>query len=424
MTKTKTPKAGDILPTKDFGFIANLASQMLNFPARPRLPSRGSRMRIWKQDPTTKIGVRDVYLHTRVRQGPTDSQIKIQGLPTVYPNIHGDFLFSPNSEDSFDAVHTYAVVRQVLTMFQRSTREKMKWQWADEGNGTAIDVFPHAGEAMNAYYNRSTKSLKFFYYRPPGSTDDFEYTCQSLDVVAHEVGHAVLDSIRPEWWVWPMPAEIGGLHESFGDLTAIFLILSQFDQVEHIVAETKGNLHKRTVLKELAEQFGKALGRPYGLRNADNNLKLSEVVNNPEVHLLSNVFTGAVYDVLADAFFASRRPRWRDDAVVLYETGQKMLTMLTTAFKEAKGIETTFATIANLMIKFVEAHPEDYPNYAGYIRRQFARREVIGPNAIQIPMLEGGLMADFSGCCGTMQNLENDAVAIGKPKLHKASAAA
>lgn len=415
MATKEVTGTGKLLSIEEYGTIANLASKMLNIPVDIRLPRRGSRMRIWKQDPTVATGYRDIYLHTRTRQGPEDSQIAIQGLPTVYPNIRGDFLFTPASLEAFDAVHTYAVVRQVLTMYQRALREKIQWQWQAAGDDTSIAVFPHAGEAANAFYSRATKTLKFFYFRPPGSASDADpvFTCRSLDIVAHEAGHAVLDFIRPDWWVWPMPAQIGGLHESFGDLTAIFLTLSQLDMVEYIIAETKANIHRPNILAELSEEFGEALGRPFGLRNADNDLKLSDV--GSEVHQLSNVFTGAIYDILADAFLATRRPRWKDDAVVLYETGQKVLKLVVTALRKAPGLNTSYADVANLMIAEADAHAEDYPLFARYIKRQFERREVIGPNAVDGPQLIAGLDTDVTGCCGTMQNLVNDAIPVTAP---------
>ena len=56
----------------------------------------------------------------------------------------------------------------------------------------------------------------------------------------------------------------------------------------------------------MAEEFGLALGRPNGLRNADNDLKLSQV--STEVHAISQVFTGGVFDVLADIFAFTRKP--------------------------------------------------------------------------------------------------------------------
>jgi hypothetical protein len=102
----------------------------------------------------------------------------------------------------------------------------------------------------------------------------------------------VLDALQPGWLGLANPPQTGGLHESFGDLTAIFLALSQLDQVEAVIAQTKANLHDKTFLSDLAEEFGLALGRPNGLRNADNDLKLSQV--GTEVHAISQVFTGAI----------------------------------------------------------------------------------------------------------------------------------
>src|SRR3989441_12365694 len=92
--------------------------------------------------------------------------------------------------------------------------------------------------------------------------------------------------------------------------TAIFLALSQLDQVEAVIAQTKANLHNKTFLADLAEEFGLALGQPMGLRNADNDLKLGQVGN--EVHALSQVFTGAMYDIVADIFSFERRHLVRD----------------------------------------------------------------------------------------------------------------
>jgi hypothetical protein len=108
----------------------------------------------------------------------------------------------------------------------------------------------------------------------------------------------VLDGLKPQWLHAGNPPQTGGLHESFGDLTAIFLALSQLDQCEAVVAQTKARLHDKTFLADIAEQFGLALGSTTGLRNADNDLTLSQA--GTEVHAISQVFTGAVYDILAD----------------------------------------------------------------------------------------------------------------------------
>ncbi len=308
-------------------------AQLTLHPGPPRLSEAtarnlaavpvGSRVLIWKQDPSVSdLGTRKAFLPGLTLQGPRDARITFgePGIAQVSPNAFGDFIVSPNT-DQFDAVHTFAIVRMTLTMYQRAlasndTAPPLPWQWNSASNTAPLRVFPHGlPNVMNAYYSRSDKALKFGDFIPSGATERV-YTCRSLDIVSHETGHAVLDGLKPNWLLSNNPPQTGGLHESFGDLTAIFLALSQLDQVEAVIAQTKSDLHDKTFLADLAEQFGLALGRPNGLRNADNDIKLSEA--GTEVHAISQVFTGAIYDILADIFAHERQPQLEDDAAVLH----------------------------------------------------------------------------------------------------------
>ncbi len=109
----------------------------------------GSKVKIWKQDPTVEpIGIRTAYIHTPVENGPKDAEIEIKGMPVTLANADNDFLFDPGENPSeFDSVHTFTVVRQVLTMYQRALKrneiaDDFNWQW---GAGTPI------GSASSVY---------------------------------------------------------------------------------------------------------------------------------------------------------------------------------------------------------------------------------------------------------------------------------
>ncbi len=393
----------------DKGKVRLVAEAMVQLPPAVDPPILGSRTRIWKQDPSVKeLAVpRDVYIHAPVKAGPSDSQIVISGLLPAPPDLNQDFLIDPASDEkAFDAVHTYTIVRQVLTMYQRVLDRKIQWQWNTATNQEPIAVHPQAGRTANAYYSRDEKALKFFFFKannqPAGSPDVF--TCRSLDIVAHETGHAILDALKPDWFSFNAPAQTGGLHESFGDITAILTILSQLDLVEYIVAQTKSDLHRRNILAALAEQFGNALGMPNGLRGADNDLKLSEVTD--EVHDISQVFTGAVYDILADIFTANRNPRLRDDAVTLYETGQYMAGLIIRSIEKAPANNAIYADVAKAAIEIATA--DGHPDYAIFIEKHFTLREVLGPQAFEgHPDLSHlGIYPSRHGCCGTMQHPE------------------
>src|SRR5258708_4224875 len=81
---------------------------------------QGSRVLMWKPDPSVaELGIRKDYLPSIVLAGPKDSRIAITGLPPVSPNALGDLIQTPGT-DEFDSVHTFAVVRETLTMYQRA----------------------------------------------------------------------------------------------------------------------------------------------------------------------------------------------------------------------------------------------------------------------------------------------------------------
>ena len=379
-------------------------------------PLPGARVLIWKQDPSVQeIGVRKSFLPGHIFAGPRDARIVAQGLPTVTPNAFGDLIETPGT-DAFDAVHTFSVVRETLTMYQRALNNSLLWQWNSGGNTDPINVFAHAGVTMNAFYSRNDKALKFFFFNPQGAPPGPPFsifTCRSLDIVAHETGHSVLDGLKPHWIDASSNPQTGGLHESFGDITAIFLTLSQFDQVEAIIAQTKSNLHDKTFLSDIAEQFGLALGRTNGLRNADNDLKLSEV--GTEVHAISQVFTGAIYDILADIFAFERAPAKQDDAKVLYDSAQYLRGLVLRAIVASPAQNATFADVANQMLTIVAADGKP-AQYGTFIRNRFVVREVLAAAAafsFDTEHKPGATLAagytytgkvhqNRAGCCGTM----------------------
>ncbi|MHC4416321.1 MAG: hypothetical protein ACYS0G_13665 [Planctomycetota bacterium] len=358
-------------------------------------------MRIWKQDPAIhQLGTRTVYIPGPVDNGPSDAQIRIEAEAHVERDAEGDFLVDDPVTPEFDSVHTFAVVRKVLTMYERSLGRTLGWQWTDDAHGEPLRVHPRAGVAANAFYSRFERALKFFHFtrRALDETEQV-FTCRSLDIVSHECGHAILDSLKPGW-LNASGAQTGGLHESFGDLTAIATILSQLDLVEFIVAETKADLHRRNILAEIGEEFGLGLGRGTALRNADNDLTLSQVSN--QVHSISRVFTGGVYDVLADLFASRRDPSRRNDAAVLYEVGRDLSGLLVRAVIAAPDRNAIFADVADEMIRL--ARDEGADDLAGFIRRNFELREVLNPPPEVVDL--GRLSGDRVGCCATMQRPE------------------
>lgn len=172
---------------------------------------------------------------------------------------------------------------------------------------------PRSGKMFNAYYDRYY--LNFFYDNDP-KTNQVIYTCDSTDVVAHELGHAILDSLRPDLWS-VQSVEIQAFHEAFGDINAIMTALVFTEMIDKALLETNNDLSKENTISKLAEQMGVAIGNASGtemksLRNAVNSLYYVAPETLPpsapgealagEPHNFSRVFVGAWYDAFVNIY--------------------------------------------------------------------------------------------------------------------------
>lgn len=446
LTTNGTPiSSADLVGTDDIDIIKE-SLDLGRFPSPNPVPLPyfpfpflfGSRVMIWKQDPTVgALGRRLAYIPGLILSGPRSSRVdtSLAGTTPVARNSNGDFLFHQNSPES-DCVHTFGVVTQTLQMWQQTLGGRpIPWAWNTGGNRDRLTVFPRGFRGANAFYQRSQKRLSFGYFTPPGGRE--VSTSRSLDITAHETGHAILDGLKPGWLGAGNLPQTGAMHESFGDLSAVFLALSQFDQVEAFVALSKANLHAKNFLAAVAEQFGASLNPPRhsGLRNADNNLKLSEVSTG--VHSLSQVFTGAIYDIMADIF---RQERFKQGGTkelsqILFEVAQHLRKLVLEAILASPDRGATFADVANEMIRISKAQ-RDPKSYRHFIKNRFTVREVVvaatpltdlaaeladpsyGAAGFtgngEVSKLTGvahiscteGAPQDRSQCCGTMQSPE------------------
>ena len=176
--------------------------------------------------------------------------------------------------------------------------------------GASLPVALDAGLDLNAYYDRS--ELAFFHESVGGIT---VYSGESPDIVAHELGHAVLDAIRPQLWD-AAAAEPAAFHEAFGDISAIFTALQLESLRKAVLLETEGKLYRNSRLSRVAEQLGWAIRQRHpdavdgdSLRNAVNSFFYRDPQTLPprapasmlssEPHSFARVFVGAFFEALA-----------------------------------------------------------------------------------------------------------------------------
>jgi len=196
------------------------------------------------------------------------------------------------SESQFHQVNAWAIIQSVLDIYEATWVLGRSAPWAFEGS--RLIVVPHAGYLANAFYDRRSKSIQFYYF---GAQDKRVYTCLSHDIITHETGHAILDGLRPGY-IEDSSLQTTAFHEFVADLTAIMTSLLNNELRWEVAKESGGDLSRDTIVSSLAEEFGRyATGRPY-LRSAQNDKTVEKVKDSRSPYDWSEVLTGTMFDIL------------------------------------------------------------------------------------------------------------------------------
>jgi hypothetical protein len=272
----------------------------------------------------------------------------------------------------FHHVNAWALLQRALEFFEESNALGRRIPWAFEGN--RLIVVPHAGPTQNAYYDRRSKSLQFYYF---DSDDERIYTSLSTDIVHHEFGHAVLDGIRPGYIEAVFP-ETAAFHEFVGDLTSILLALRNNAFREHLLAETEGDLSKESTLSKVAEQFGTFVqDKPY-LRSARNSLTMRDVAGDQRPHFMSEVLTGAMFDIVIELSKYYMKTRKRTAREAFFNTIQRMQHMALQPLDLLPPADVTFRDYALAVLRAEEtANPTDPDDYRGQMLDVFVKRGIL-----------------------------------------------
>lgn len=212
------------------------------------------------------------------------------------------------------AAQVHVVLSNTLDGINAATGElPCNWYATDK-----LLVVPMAGRKLHAYYDR--KSLAFFYAKDLVLRKDV-YACDSHDIVAHELGHAILDSYRPDLWNIAS-IEVAAYHDAFADTISFLAGIFNDEALLYILDQTRGDLYQDNVGCCLAGQFGLAIchdyqeGGPTYLRNINNTFKYSnpmvlpdhgsddDIVANP--FSFSRIMSGAYYDIFVMIYTSER----------------------------------------------------------------------------------------------------------------------
>jgi hypothetical protein len=287
----------------------------------------------------------------------------------------------------FHQVSVWATVMRTLRILESERVFGRPIPWAFEGG--RLLILPHAGYWENAYYDRGTGALHFFYFEDRKGNP--VYTCLSHDIVTHELGHAVLDGLKPYYNEVSSP-DTAGFHEYFGDAVAMISALTQREIAVLAAGDAPRKLSGDNLVAKIASQFGSALygnaARDY-LRNADNDHDMDHVKGDWEEHHYSTVLTGAFYDVL-QGFYEKEVKRIKVERMAPRINGQICVAALINAadyttrimlraLDYCPPVDVSYEDYARAILRADEvAYPLDPRDYRGMIRTILEKRKIIG----------------------------------------------
>jgi hypothetical protein len=212
------------------------------------------------------------------------------------------------SDPRFHQQMVYAVCSKVYWTFRNALGRDIAWGFKRKDNQEQLCLRPHAFSGRNAYYDDQLGQINFGYYRAnedlatdrtlPGG---YVFTCLSHDVIAHELTHAILDSLRSNFSI-PSGSDVIAFHEAFADLVALFQHFSYKEVVRAAIASSGGKIEKAKYLTDLAHQFGHAIGKKGALRSAIDIDELRCYDPELEPHELGQILLSAVFEAFLTVY--------------------------------------------------------------------------------------------------------------------------
>lgn len=226
-------------------------------------------------------------------------------LAPALADRRGHFDHIAEDAQAFLACHLFGCVHHALDIWEGYLGHEVVWWHADRL--PVLELVPlvqwnnaHSGPG---FIETGFKRDRF------GTPQLF---CLNYDIVAHEVGHAILFSKVGVPATHDVTPAFLGFHEAFCDLMALIGSLHFASVVERLLEQTQGNLYVLNLVARIGE-----ISDLEQIRVADNTATIDDVADlilTPEgrwidpsgrgrnAHQLALPLTGAVFDVLVDIF--------------------------------------------------------------------------------------------------------------------------
>jgi hypothetical protein len=207
------------------------------------------------------------------------------------PDESGHFDHYRPGDPGFNAAHVFGAIRFTLDVWERYLGQPVTWHFHDHFERLEISLLPDWNNAQYGYGYIEIGSLFEHGRRIASFALDF-------DVIAHEIGHAIVYSVIGVPRADAEYPEYLGFHESFSDLVSLVAAMHFPSVVAGVLEQTGGNLNRENRLARFSE-----FAPHRQLRRANNRRTMAEFTSHyKDEHALSQPLTGAIFDILADVF--------------------------------------------------------------------------------------------------------------------------
>lgn len=277
--------------------LQSVGTRFLIYPQVPHLADYGVAETVWISTPPDRlragpadhrIYVRDPVLPKEPYEYPYLPPFSGDTYPPAEASFDGHFDAIPRDSRQFLAAHAYASASRVLDIWESYLGRPITWHFADTYERLEIIPFVDWDNAQSGYgYLELGRDAS-------GGGKPVPYAL-NFDVIAHEIGHAMVFSVCGFPVGGRMGGDFGAIHESMSDLVSLLSFLHFDSGVDRLLRHCGGNLLVLNELNRIAELAGDRQ-----VRIASNARKLSEVTG--DVHDQSRPLTGAIFDTIVDVF--------------------------------------------------------------------------------------------------------------------------
>ncbi|MGL4967007.1 MAG: hypothetical protein ACRC67_37650 [Inquilinus sp.] len=246
----------------------------------------------------------------RIRAGPEDHRVYtrdplLEKEPYEYPYLppfvgevfppaeasyDGHFDQIPLGSRQFLAAHAFASVGRVLDIWESYIGRPIVWHFAETYE--RLEIIPRID------WDDAQSGYGFLELGQDRGPDERNYPfALNFDVIAHEIGHAILFSLIEVPVNGLNQGDYAPFHEASADLISLLSFLHFDSGLDRLLRHCSGNLLILNELNRIAELVGDRQ-----VRLASNARRMSEVTG--EVHDRSRPFTGAVFDTIVDSYHA------------------------------------------------------------------------------------------------------------------------